>query len=231
MYSCIDEYIIIHPNFDKDLDGKIKTLIGKHTKLIFSNFSCIDKYVDIYIRKKNKYANEIKIYKTMCYQNSLFYTKSLFNKQIDHNLPISIKYLKFGHKFNQSVDNSGMTLEEIIFGYEFNQHVDNLPFSIKSITFGYEFNQPIDNIPNSIIYISLSYSFNQKLDDLPIGLETLIIGKNFSQNINCLPKTLKFLEIRSKYYNNCIFWGGLFYYCILSIIMQILYHMENTLLY
>lgn len=100
------------------------------------------------------YSNEIKIYKESNYYGDKFsYSKSLFDKQIDHNLPSSIKYLRLGHSFNQTVDNLGTTLEEIIFGYNFNQHVDNLPFSIKSITFGYSFNQPVDNIPNSIIYI------------------------------------------------------------------------------
>lgn len=200
MYYSIDEYIIFHPNFKNELDGKIKTIIGKHTKLIFSNFSCIDKYYDIYVKKKGIYSNEIKIYKEKGYYNNFSYSESKFNTQIDHNLPSSIKYLKLGHSFNQTVDNLGTTLEEIIFDYEFNKQVDNLPFSIKSITFGYSFNQSVDNIPNSIIYLSLSYSFNKKLDDLPIGLETLIVGKNFNHNINCLPKTLKFLEIKSKYY-------------------------------
>jgi hypothetical protein len=196
--------MIIYPNFNNELDGKIKTIISKHTKLIFSNFSCTDKYNHIYIKKKSIYSNEIKIYKENRYNhnNQISYSKSMFNKQIDNNLPSSIKYIKLGHSFNQTVDNLGTTLEEIIFGYDFNQRVDYLPFSIKSITFGYLFNQPIDNIPNSIIYLSLSYSFNNKLDDLPIGLETLVIGESFSNDINCLPKTLKFLEIKSKYYDD-----------------------------
>ena len=202
MYLSIDEYIIFYPKFNGELDKKIKTIIGKHTKLIFGNFSCFDKYNDIYVKKKGIYSNEIKIFKYKGLRNDFSYSGSLFDKQIDHNLPSSIKYLKLGHSFNQTVDNLGNTLEEIIFSYEFNQHVDNLPFSIKSITFGFSFNQPINNLPNNIIYISLSYSFNNKIDDLPIGLETLIIGKNFSLEINCLPKTLKFLVIKSKYYSD-----------------------------
>lgn len=52
MYSSIDEYVIFYPNFNNEHDGKIKTIIGKHTKLIFSNFSCTNKYYDIYIKKK-----------------------------------------------------------------------------------------------------------------------------------------------------------------------------------
>lgn len=52
MYHSIDKYLIFYPNFNDELDEKIKKIIRKHTKLIFSNFSCVDKYNDIYIKKK-----------------------------------------------------------------------------------------------------------------------------------------------------------------------------------
>ena len=52
LYYSIDEYIIFYSDFNAELDGKIKTNIRKHTKLIFSNFSCVDKYHDIYVKKK-----------------------------------------------------------------------------------------------------------------------------------------------------------------------------------
>ena len=203
MYICIKNALIIHPEFNDELKGKMRTDMKKHERLIFANHNNKEEYENIYIKKK-KYLNvNAQLRHAKQFSNSTNkYMCSKFNDQIDNRLPENIKYLQLGYSFNQTVDNLGSGLEDIVFGYEFNRRVDNLPFTIKSLIFGYSFNQTVDNIPCSIIRIELSYMFNQKLDDLPIGLEILVIGKNFSHNINCLPRTLEHLEIKSKYYNN-----------------------------
>ena len=203
MYSCIKNTLIIHPEFNDELKGKMRTDMKKHERLIFANYKNKKKYEDKYIKPK-KYSNDnaqLKHIQQFPYSKSQ-YMCSKFNNEIDNTLPENIKYLQLGYSFNHTVDNLGSGLEHIVFGYEFNQRVDNLPFTIKSLIFGYSFNQTVDNIPCSIVRLELSYSFNQKIDDLPIGLEILVIGKNFSHNINCLPSTLVHLEIKSKYYND-----------------------------
>lgn len=216
MYVCIKNTLIIHPEFNDVLKGKMRTDMKKHERLIFANYKNKEEYEDKYIKPK-KYSNDnaqlshVKQFPNPYNQ----YMCSKFNNQIDNTLPENIKYLQLGYSFNQSVDNLGSGLEDIVFGYEFNQRVENLPFTIKSLIFGYSFNQTVDNIPCSIIRLELSYSFNQKLDDLPIGLEILVIGKNFSHNINCLPQTLVHLEIKSKYYNDDYYNKNLLNICAL----------------
>jgi hypothetical protein len=198
MYTCLSNTIIIHPDFNDDLKGKIRTILKKYKRVVFSNFNCVDKYEDIYIRNKKFYKDEYNFFS----QRNKIYMPSKFNKQIDHNLPENIECLELGHEFNLSVDGLPQTLKFIKFGHEFNQSIDNLPFSLNKLVLGHEFNQFVDNLPNSLISLELGYQFNKFVDDLPSGLESLVLGKLFNQNINNLPRSLVFLEIKSNYYND-----------------------------
>jgi hypothetical protein len=67
-------------------------------------------------------------------------------------LPQSLKSIKFGYHFNQSVDKLPQSITSIQFGEHFNQSVDKLPQSITSIQFGSYFNQSVDNLPQSATY-------------------------------------------------------------------------------
>lgn len=122
-----------------------------------------------------------------------------FNESLDQHIEAlkKIKHLKFGKKFDQSVDNLPENIETITFGMEFNRPVDNLPGNLKGLKFEYRFNQNIDFLPASVKFLELGENFNRPLDNLPTGLETLIIKSTLVGCYNNLPRNLKLLSIDS----------------------------------
>jgi hypothetical protein len=207
MFICIEDMIIIEPNFNDEIEGKLKNTLrkSKYKQLIFANEKKKDdNYEKMYLRKKINTSNDGDYYSNISqFNKKIDYSNiSQFNKKIDNKIPENIEIIILGYGFNQTVDNLPLSLKSIEFGYSFNQFVDNLPYSLESISFGYSFDKPICNLPNSIIKLKLGYSFNNCVDDLPNGLEILILGNAFSKNIDNLPISLKFLEIKNRYYKN-----------------------------
>lgn len=192
-YVSIDNTIIIEPNYDAPIDGKLAKIISTHTRLIFSNYVDNDKKYNVYMKGKYYDTYDFENFKNL---------KSLYNKPIDGKLPQQIKSLILGWSFNQSADNLPTSLNCITFGHEFNQMVDNLPNTLKYLTFGFKFNQRADNLPNTIEYLSFGFEFNQKVEDLPNGILSIVFGELFSYSLNCLPTSTKFITIKNRYTNS-----------------------------
>lgn len=128
-----------------------------------------------------------------------------FNNDVRNKFPSTVKYIKFGHNFNQSINflinpneieqNKTIELEELVFGEHFNYEVNNLPPHLKKITFGTNFNQNVKNLPLTIEYIQFGTNFNQNVDYLPNSLKHVIFGEKFNQQINDLPSFLNVIEL------------------------------------
>ena len=116
----------------------------------------------------------------------------LLSKSIDIDLTC-IKYITFGIKFNQLVNNLPDSILGIKFGYSFNQPVNNLPQNLTSLEFGDCFNQPIYDLSNNLTYLKFGNSFNQPLFNLPNNLTYLEFGENYYHCVDYLPKTLEIL--------------------------------------
>ena len=106
-----------------------------------------------------------------------------FNEPINRdNIPKSVTSIKFGEKFNRSVDELPLLIKSIEFGRHFNQTVDNLPSSIESIKFGHEFNQTVDKLPSSIKNLEFDHDFNQSVEKLPSGARSYWRKPFFTKN-------------------------------------------------
>lgn len=143
-----------------------------------------------------------------------------FNKCVKNKFPTNIKFIQFGHNFNQPIDNlifeehninnqinnqvnnQVYKLEELIFGDCFNQKVDNLTQGLKKITFGYNFNQDVSNLPTTIEYIKFNNNFNQNVDYLPSSVIYIIFGDGFNQSIDNLPSSLEEITLGNEDSNN-----------------------------
>lgn len=136
-----------------------------------------------------------------------------FNQEVKNKIPSNILFIKFGHNFNNSIDNLTIdgeyeNIQEIILGEKFNKEVNNLSPRIKKISFGYDFNNPVNNLPNGIEYIKFGNNFNNNVDYLPCSLIYIIFGNTFNHDINNLPSSLKYIELGrdfSKKINNIPF--------------------------
>lgn len=116
----------------------------------------------------------------------------LLSKSINIHLT-SIKYITFGIKFNQLVNNLPDSILGIKFKYYFNQPVNNLSQNLISLEFGDCFNQPINDLPNNLTFLKFGNNFNQPIDNLPNGLTYLEFGEYFYQCVDNLPTTLEIL--------------------------------------
>ena len=85
MYSCIKNTLIIHPEFNDELKGKMRTDMKKHERLIFANYKNKEEYEDKYIKPK-KYSNDnaqLRHIQQFPYSKSQ-YMCSKFNNKIDN---------------------------------------------------------------------------------------------------------------------------------------------------
>ena len=115
-------------------------------------------------------------------------------KQIDYLLPKSLKYLRFGTQFHQSVDNLPPNIIRLIFRFHFNQNVDKLPKKLKYLEFGHFFNQTVNHLPKTITHLNLGIVFNQDIPNLPPNLTHLILSRQFDKSVDTLPVTLIYLK-------------------------------------
>ena len=112
-----------------------------------------------------------------------------FNQYVD-NLPQTLISIKFGHCFNKNVDNLPKKLRIIKFGAWFNQTVNNLPQNLQSIVFGKYFNKFVDKLPQTLQFITFDHFFNQSVDKLPQSLQSIVFGSKFNKNVDKLPSKL-----------------------------------------
>jgi len=151
--------------------------------------------------------------------NSIIFIDT-FNLNVDkNNLPIGVKSIVFGNKFNKKIDNLPETLESITFGEDFDQELDNLPESLESITFGHNFSQgktePYMNVvvgavmdakeddeddympPRSKLRRSSGFDskFNKSLDNLPKSIKNInfVEFSSFELPVNKLPESLEYI--------------------------------------
>ncbi len=96
----------------------------------------------------------------------------------------AIKYLTFGFRFNQPLNNSLdklTNLTYLTFGDNFNQPLNNSLDNLKNLqylTFGRYFNQPLNNSLEQLINLKIltfGFSFNQPLDNSLANLKKLKI--------------------------------------------------------
>jgi len=142
--------------------------------------------------------------------NQNIYTYNIFDKMINfvistnnteyiHKyLPNNLKELKFGSKFNKSVNYLPDNLKIIYFGFNFNNPVDNLPKSLEKIILGKKFNQSLDLLPDSITHIIFSFSFNPIISLYDNTYEAFTNG-DFNFPIKKLPKNIKHLTFYENY--------------------------------
>ncbi len=200
--------------------GNLEKLICSHNKITdITNFSIKLKYFDCshnLIEELNGNQIKLNFEYLNCKKNPLaklfypynikpkLYPKTLrelkfgyeFNQSVD-NLPNNIIDLEFGDNFNQPVDNLPNNVVNLIFGDSFNRSVDNLPNSIINLTFGCSFNKPVNNLPNNITNLSFGDNFNKSIDNLPNNIVNLSFGKNFKKSPANYPKNLTDLTIKN----------------------------------
>ncbi|EFA86439.1 hypothetical protein PPL_00231 [Heterostelium album PN500] len=129
-----------------------------------------------------------------------------FNQPLEY-LPWSLKRLKLGGSFNQSIAQEKSLpegLEQLIFGYHFNQPIPIgcLPPNLRILTFGCNFNQPIvpaGSIPRQIERLEFGYNFNHPIprdsipstrlyfNSIPANVEYLSLGSSFKQRLLLYP--------------------------------------------
>ncbi len=129
--------------------------------------------------------------------------KLIFNPESEFNLPLEtlglpecLTHLKFGLKFNHSINWLPSSLIVLTLGDNFNFPIKNLPPKLKYLTIGDSFNKPLLNLPDELVYIDLGLSFNKRLIDLPENLYWLSLSKNYTKLSQIkLPKSIECLFI------------------------------------
>lgn len=110
-------------------------------------------------------------------------------------LPLTI--LKFGDRFNHSVDSLPNSLTELYLGKLFNKPVDHLPSQLKLLVLGQMFNQLIDLLPISLTHLEIEgILFDKKIQHLPPQLTHLKLGFTYKKHLH-LPSTLTSLHLWS----------------------------------
>ena len=106
-----------------------------------------------------------------------------------YHLPLGLKSLTFGNRFNQSLQGVTLpgSLQTLSFGSDFDQSLEGviLPSSLKSLTFGHQFNQRLEGIslPSSLQNLAFGHDFEPTYDGmtlaLPDGLQSLTLSGLF----------------------------------------------------
>ena len=141
------------------------------------------------------------------FEDDKFVFKNNFNQKIDEDIKkdlCSFANVKFGHDFNQPIDNLDQNIINLEFNTysDFNLPIDNLPVSIEKIIFGKNFNHHVDNLPETLKFLRFDLNFDQPLNNLPLGLISLTIySKKYSHNFDSLPDTIEKIHI----YERCDF--------------------------
>ena len=108
-----------------------------------------------------------------------------FNQELNFTFPPSVKSIKFGSAFNQSIDHIGDSIQKIDFGHNssFRQTILTYPKNLKYIRYGHLFRYDINHLPDSVLQIDMSLCMNSQLiTKLPDKLERMIV---WYLNIEC----------------------------------------------
>ena len=126
-----------------------------------------------------------------------------FNQELNPRILEILKnytHIKFGSKFNKSIDNLPDNIVHLKIGEDFKGNNGDRPMFLRKTGWVTYFNQKINKYPASVKNLELGYSFNQNLDNLPLTIEVLELGHEFTQPLDFLPTSLKTLMIRNKRY-------------------------------
>ncbi len=192
-------------------------------------------YADDFNKRINKFPPFIKrIYFGSCFnkplpKDLLNYERLTYIKLPDYynlplpKLPINIKHLILGKKYNQVIDLNnkikklelgyyydcqlpelkGTNLRKLILGYCYNQPLPELKgTNITVLKMGHLYNQPLPELNESNLKIlELGHCYNQQLPELKTSKITCLrLGFLYDKSIPELPKLLKYLTI-SNYIN------------------------------
>jgi hypothetical protein len=116
------------------------------------------------------------------------------NKDINNLIFLDcVNVINFGDMFDQSIDafKWPIGIAVIKFGMRFNKTINVLPDKLSHLSLGMRFNQDI-TLNKSMYRLDLGMHFNRKLDDIifPTTLCILILSDNFNQVITNVPMTL-----------------------------------------
>lgn len=128
-----------------------------------------------------------------------------FNQPLNFTFPPLIKSIKFGKRFQHSIDNLPDTIESIEFVYNalFDQKINRYPLNLKRIKFGKCFFYDINNLPDTVEVIHMGYSSYNKMNiwKLPSNLKILILRGNIK--ITCeIPDSVKVYAYELSFFKN-----------------------------
>lgn len=111
--------------------------------------------------------------------------------------PSKLTHLKFGNKFNQTINNLPNSITHLTLGDNFNQSIDDLPDSIKYLNIGYKCLKDCNKEMCSIIYL-LKNNSNGKISKLPNQIEKIEYGYEYEVDCSGLVE----LFCRCEFYND-----------------------------
>jgi hypothetical protein len=96
------------------------------------------------------------------------------------------------HTFNYPINHLPSTLKHLKLGSGFDQSIDNLPNNLHTLEvyfFG-SFNQPINKLPSTLSILKLPFQFDSLVGHIPTRLEHLhIYNKSYDLNLKlCSPR-------------------------------------------
>jgi len=122
-----------------------------------------------------------------------------FNQLLTFDFPSSLRYIKFGKKFNQEIDGLPDHIEVIEFDRlsEFNKETNKYPRNLKYIKFGRGYKKSINSLPDNVKEIDMKNCFYNIISiyKVPSRLRFLIVNRKEVVNCNISEDTLVFYAI------------------------------------
>ncbi|KAN0030928.1 hypothetical protein ACTA71_009578 [Dictyostelium dimigraforme] len=136
------------------------------------------------------------------------------NKQFNHRLLVGtfslskrLEYIKLGRSFNQIIEKDlfPSSLKKIKFGYEFNQSLESIPSSVTSIQYSGNFSKP-QSVPSTVTKLILYNFFDKENltvnDHIPKSIKSLRMDICFNNALvkGFIPNSVTKLVLGPKYF-------------------------------
>jgi hypothetical protein len=122
-----------------------------------------------------------------------------FNQPLTFDFPSSLRYIKFGKRFNKEIDLLPDHIEIIEFdnSSDFNIETNKYPNNLRYIKFGRGFKKSINSLPRGVEEVDMMYCFYNMtpIDRLPECLKFLIVNRKEIVKCNISEETLVFYAI------------------------------------
>lgn len=208
-FDCLRKYEYIYTEYFKDEKEPLNKKIIRHLNIHDTLNMHI--YSGLLTIKFDDFFNE------QIYENTLpntienIYFGYNFNQRL-HPFPSSLRVIKFGHLFDQEIDENVFPkiMFSIEFGYRYNKELKQnvLPDELNELKFGKLYTKALE--PGVIRYLKrlffdcafeINYDFN--MNTFCDSLEELYLGSGWIPKIrkNTLPKNLKILHLNGQYNN------------------------------